>query len=368
MCTTKRRNLAIVASALVVASTLGAGASRQKFYSDDPIAMVMDSQDAAGVKDRDIDVIYDTLENSFSSPGDQTPNVRAQNVNTIDEVPDSSWFTNRLGARPVTVDELLRGPDTTNGPAPGPWTVISAKSDGVTPGFTIRDSALQVWFIKFDPPGYGAMATGTEVVVTKLFWALGYHVPEAHIATLRADDLVIGDRAEVRVPSGKRRALKQADIQTVLRQAHREADGSYRVIASKALDGRPVGGFRFYGLRPDDPNDLVPHEHRRELRAYGTFAAWLNHVDSKSINTLDTVIERDGRQFVRHHLLDFGSTIGSAGVSPRGIRRFGAPHRAEAGVGRHAEPRLVCEGLANHSDLPRAVSWRLSNQQFAMES
>jgi hypothetical protein len=89
------------------------------------------------------------------------------------------------------------------------------------------------------------------------------------------------------------------------------------VVASKALPGRAVGGFRFYGTRSDDPNDLIPHEHRRELRGYGTFAAWLNHVDSKSINTLDTVVEQDGRQVVRHHLLDFGSAIGSAGVYPR---------------------------------------------------
>ena len=100
-------------------------------------------------------------------------------------------------------------------------------------------------------------------------------------------------------------------------KAHRDRDGSYRVIASKALEGQPVGGFRFYGTRSDDPNDLIAHEHRRELRAYGTFAAWLNHVDSKSINTLDTLVEHDGRTIVRHHLLDFGSTIGSAGVYPR---------------------------------------------------
>ena len=78
-----------------------------------------------------------------------------------------------------------------------------------------------------------------------------------------------------------------------------------------------MGGFRFYGTRSDDPNDVVAHEHRRELRAYGTFAAWLNHVDSKSINTLDTLVDHDGRTIVRHHLLDFGSTIGSAGVYPR---------------------------------------------------
>ena len=62
---------------------------------------------------------------------------------------------------------------------------------------------------------------------------------------------------------------------------------------------------------------MIPHEHRRELRGYGTFSAWLNHVDSKSINTLDTVVEQDGKRVVRHHLLDFGSTIGSAGVYPR---------------------------------------------------
>ena len=28
------------------------------------------------------------------------------NVNSLDEVPDSSWFTNRLGVRPVSLDEL----------------------------------------------------------------------------------------------------------------------------------------------------------------------------------------------------------------------------------------------------------------------
>jgi hypothetical protein len=195
--------------------------------------------------------------------------------------------------------------------------VISAKNDGVTPGFTVRDSAGQVWFVKFDPPGYPAMATGTEVVVSRLFWGLGYHVPEVHLATLALDQLTIDEQARITQPSGRKRALRMSDVRLALRRAHREADGSYRVVASKALPGRVIGGFRFYDTRSDDPNDVIPHEHRRELRGYGTFAAWLNHVDSKSINTLDTVVEQDGRQVVRHHLLDFGSAIGSAGVYPR---------------------------------------------------
>jgi hypothetical protein len=302
---------------IALTSLLTAGAAGKKFYADDPVSKVDDSQDASAVKDRSINLLFDTLENSFYWPGDRTPNVRAQNLNTVDEVPDSNWFTNRLGIHPVTVDELLKGPDTTTGPASGTWIVIDAKNDGVTPGFTVRDSAGTVWFLKVDPPGYRAMATGTEVVVTKLFWALGYFVPEVHLAVLRPDQLEIDESAMITPPSGNERRMKQSDIRALLRRAHRDDDGSYRVIASKALDGRPVGGFRFYGRRSDDPNDVVPHEHRRELRAYGTYAAWLNHVDSKSINTLDTVIDQNGRKVIRHNLLDFGSTIGSAGVYPR---------------------------------------------------
>ena len=314
-----RINRAIpIATAIAVAAlTTAAGrGATPKFLPDDPIATVIDSQDASRVTKREIDLVYDTLENLLTKPGDATPNVRAQNLNTIDEVPDSSWYTNRMGARPITVEELLKGPDTTTGPAGGQWTVISAKIDGVTPGFTVRDGTGLVWFVKFDPPGYRAMATGTEVVVTKLMWALGYHVPEVHIASLHPEQLVVGEKATIS-RGGQKRSLKRSDISAALDRAHRDPDGSYRVIASKALEGRPVGGFRFYGTRSDDPNDVIAHEHRRELRAYGTFAAWLNHVDSKSINTLDTLVVDDGRTTVRHHLLDFGSTIGSAGVYPR---------------------------------------------------
>jgi hypothetical protein len=312
-----RRNQLPLAVALALAAVLGAGANGAKFFPDDPVLTMVDSQDASGVQEREVDLVYDTLENSFSWPGDRTPDVRAQNVNTVDEVAESNWFANRVGVVAVTVDDVAKGPGTGAGPAPGEWTVIAAKNDGVMPGFTVRDSAGEVWFIKFDPPGHPAMATGTEAVVARLFWALGYYVPETHVATLRPDELLVSDEARITPPNGQRRSFKESDVRRLLRRAHRNADGSYRVLASKALPGRPVGPFRFYGVRPDDPNDVIPHEHRRELRAYGTFAAWVNHVDSKSINTLDTVIEHDGRKVLRHHLLDFGSTIGSAGVYPR---------------------------------------------------
>jgi hypothetical protein len=110
--------------------------------------------------------------------------------------------------------------------------------------------------------------------------------------------------------------MRLSDVDRLLEHANREADGSYRVVASKSLEGKPIGRIRFMGTRPDDPNDLIAHEDRRELRGYGVFAAWLNHVDAKAINSLDMLITRNGRSFVRHNLIDFGSTLGSGGVGP----------------------------------------------------
>jgi hypothetical protein len=44
------------------------------------------------------------------------------------------------------------------------------------------------------------------------------------------------------------------------------------------------------------------------------FAAWIDRVDAKAGNTLDTLVSSDGMKVVRHHPLDFGSTLGSAGI------------------------------------------------------
>jgi hypothetical protein len=263
----------------------------------------------------EFDLDYDSLENMFAHPGDHADRP-AQDVNTVGEVPDSSWFTNRAGRTPLSVQAVMNGPDVTSGPAPGTWTIVSAKNDGIMPGFVVRDSAGVVWFVKFDPPKYRGMASGAEIISTKLLWALGYHVPENHLASMRAEDLVLDKKATIRVPNG-RRPMRTRDISTVLRRAARDPDGRYRVLASRRIDGKPVGPFRFHGVRPDDPNDYIPHEHRRELRGYGTFAAWLNHVDSKAANTFAAIVTEGGKTFVKHHLLDFGSTLGSAGVSPR---------------------------------------------------
>ncbi len=64
--------------------------------------------DASGFAEIELSETFDLIENQFGSPGDKTP-MRALNVNTVDEVPDSSWFTNRLGVRPMSIAEIVRG-------------------------------------------------------------------------------------------------------------------------------------------------------------------------------------------------------------------------------------------------------------------
>src|SRR5918993_1640485 len=130
-----RRWLCSAVMTLVAAgAALGAG---QKFYRDDPLWRDPESQDAAGVRPIDLSQQYDFVENTFRNVGDRT-DTRAVNINTVDEVPDSSWFTNRVGRGPLTIEQLARGPDTGTGPAAGAWTVVAAKSEGITPGLTIR--------------------------------------------------------------------------------------------------------------------------------------------------------------------------------------------------------------------------------------
>ena len=310
------------AAAFWLAAIPGSRAAGPRFYSDDPIWVDPESQDASKTQPVKVSDQFDLLENSFLGAGEEEDRPAA-NVNTIGEVPDSSWFTNRVGPRlrePLDTAVLLKGPDTTSGPASGPWTIISRKSEGVTPGFTVRDSAGDVYWIKFDPVGFPEMASGAEVISTKFFHAFGYHVAENYLASLRPEDLRIAPDATMKDEDGRSRKLTEADVEDILDRAARQPDGTYRVLASRNIGGRVLGAFRYYGTRPDDPNDIFPHEHRRELRGLSVFAAWLNHDEVRSSNSLDTVVKSGSREIVRHHLLDFGSTLGSGSVKAQSRR------------------------------------------------
>ena len=298
-------------------ATFALGRSAEpKFLSDDPIDREPEAADASGAKPWDIDLFYDLSYNLFVTTRRVPANIRAQNVNTIDEVPDSSWFTNRIGTRAMTVDELLRGPVVGPAPAASRWTITRAKSAGDAPGFTAQDANGQTWFVSFDAPANPEGATGAVVVATKIFWALGYNQVEYFLTEMHPETIQIAKGATRKRPSGKRTPMTQSDVREMLERADRRPDGSYRTAAGRALPGKLLGGFQYQGTRPDDPNDIVPHEHRRELRALRVFGAWTNLTDMKAGNTLDTIIAEGGRGIVRHYLQDVGSTFGVGANGP----------------------------------------------------
>ena len=260
---------------------------------------------------------YDFVVNTFSDPGERR-DVRAMNVNTVDEVPDSSWFTNRIGRRQMSAAEVVKGPDTLDTVSLDGWIVSGGKSTGLQPGFRMTDPSGQVYQIEVDPPSNPELASGAEMIGTAFYHAIGYNVVDMYLAELDRAALVLSDDATIRDPlNGRRRKMKKYDLDNVFEQAARLPNGRYRVIVSRFAPGKPLGNFRYYRTRPDDPNDIVPHEHRRELRGARVFGAWLNHDDSRGINSLDMLETADGRGYIKHYMFDFGSILGSSTVAPQ---------------------------------------------------
>ena len=322
------KSLVACLTAVVAAATMS-GLSAQsapqpvqrslRFYPDDPRWSDDDRRTIPAPVPHDLSKSYEFVANTF---GDTAHSFGpALNVNTLGEVPDSSWFTNRIGQHDMTIDEVLRGPNNVDGPAPGVWQVTGRPDAGITPKFTIRDARGDTYLIKLDPESNPELPSSVELISTKLFHAFGYHVPEDFIVSFNIDRLAVAPGARARNAGGDRVAIRQADVERWLRNQPRNSDGSIRALASRYVPGTVVGQFMLTGRRSDDPNDLYPHERRRELRGMRVFSAWLNHDDARSINSIDTYLDDDGRRYIRHYVQDFGSTLGSGSTSaqqPRG--------------------------------------------------
>lgn len=304
---------------VLVLAPLSPASGQPKFYPSDPLLADNDrlidvTQEPAEIELSDL---WDRFSHIFHIFGDPPYPVfvEAQNVNTLDEVPDSSWFTSRHAQRRMSTLELVRGPNVDGPPDPNTtWTVIAGKSQGITPGFTIQDAQGRRYVIKLDPIHVPELATAAEAIGTRLFYALGYHTPQNYIVRVHPDRFVPKPGTMVDDAFGGEVPLTPRRMTWMLREVPRDSQGRIRVIASRFIEGVPLGPFRYHETRSDDPNDVIPHEHRRELRGLRLFAAWTNHDDTRAHNTHTSWIEEGGRHYVKHYMLDFGSTFGSGSV------------------------------------------------------
>ena len=241
-------------------------------------------------------------------------------VTSVDEVPDSSWFTNRIEA--VTERSLELGgcrPDQLLDPATatdGSWVIDKGKMEGSTPGFRISVPGKGKYMIKMESlDDQPERECAGAVVGAAIFHAVGYNTACEQTLYVRPSvfRLTPGLRSKMNFEDAKpfdRRALD-----ALFAKSPRRGD-RIRVEASAWLPGHTIGPYRAEGTRDDDPNDVVPHEDRRELRGMRVLAAWVGRTDTREDNALDTWISDDPRRpdsspgHVVHYQLDTSEAFG----------------------------------------------------------
>src|SRR4029453_15690554 len=197
--------------AFVAATTLLVTTAQPRFFPDDPIWIdddkALDASKAGAVEDSNG---FDFVVNTFVQPGEKR-NVHALDVNTVDDAPDSSWFTNRIGRGKSLIEEIGRGPDSLPSISLDGWVVAAGKSTGVQPGFRVKDPkdpTGRLYQIEFDPPSNPEMASGAEIIGTAFYHAFGYHTVDVYIAELDPAKITIAPGAKVFDPLiGEKRAL-----------------------------------------------------------------------------------------------------------------------------------------------------------------
>ncbi len=270
----------------------------------------------------------------------------AHDVNSLDEVPDSTWFTNRT----VRPEQLERGPCPDAGPVL-PFTIKSSKIGGTTAGLVVKDARKQRYVIKLDSvaPFEPEISTAADAIVTRLYWAVGFNAPCNDVVYLRPADLKLGADSYDKLPTGEKVPLTTARLAQVFAKATRGKDGRMRFSVSRYIDGEPLGNWRAEGTRADDPNDVIAHEDRRELRGEYFLAAWVNHWDSRGPNSFDAFVRPPGGRggFVLHYFLDFSDSLGAISL-PVAFREARKGYVSVSNVPVIAED-LFTLGLLRHS-------------------
>jgi len=327
----KKNDLAgLLAAALILFTVVSCGGGPPLPGPDSPIWVDLDRKDIPKPQYEEPSLIWSQIERSFfdqlyegldiertfkSITGNRD---EALNINSYDEVPNSSWFTNRIGLFGATRDDIVNGPLIVGGPdTTGPLELFRPKVGGATAGFWVTDRNGNEFIVKFDPKGYPGMATASSAMASRYFHTCGYNVPEETIFYFHPDSLTIKDGLTYKDRNGNRHPFTRELLDDLMSKTEAMPGGRVRAVASLALPN-VLGPFSFDGRREDDPNDWCPHQYRRELRGLYVIASLINHYDVKDHNTMDSYWEgADGNSYVKHFLLDFASCFGSDGQYPK---------------------------------------------------
>jgi hypothetical protein len=324
-----RRLSAAGAFLAALAGPASAGEDPPRWFADRPIAW--DEHDDADVpappESNHLQelmialIVRDSLANEADRLLTLEGATAARDVNALDEVPCSTWFCARNHLRPLTIPEMVAGPAAA--PPRPPFKITKGKHLGASAGFQVKDADGRKFMLKFDVAGHLGMANAGEMIGSRIFHAAGYNVPGAFLVEVAAGELKVDPNARFELYGVQKRPLTEALVKTTLGSAARVEGGRVRAVAVPWIPGTVLGGFDMLGVRRGDPNDRIPHQHRRSLRASWMLFAWLSVLDPSSINTIDSYREDGGRRFVHHYFFDFGCAFGSATNYAQGIHQDG---------------------------------------------
>jgi hypothetical protein len=266
-------------------------------------------------------IFWEGVRDAVIEPADRVLSLEtaseAGDINALDEMPDSTWFHDprRVDGEPrprrLTAQEMEWGALKPIDAPVLPLTVTEGKGIGATPGFVATDARGIKYLVKLDPLENYGLTTQTELVVTRLAWAAGWLVPGLAIVDEMPDALLLSPRAFSRDAYGIKQPFTHEQLAKMVQRMPRAKDGTVRMLVSRWLEGVNIGEFAYLGRRKDDPNDLVDHEHRRVLRAFGVFCSWVNNVDTLQNNTLDMYQGKPGQGHIVHYEQDIGGSFGN---------------------------------------------------------
>ena len=258
----------------------------------------------------------------------------ATNVNALDEVPDSSWFENRLGVRVPSLEDMVKGPckvELDPGAADGTWVIDKGKSDGATPGFRVKVPNKGKFMLKGDFDAQPERPSAASAIGVRLYHAVGFHVSCDAVVYFKPSLLKLTPGLTVTTNAGVTSPFDEKALDLIVTHSPKRGE-AIRMQSSEWLPGLPLGPFKYDGVRADDPNDIIPHEDRRELRGGRLLAAWMNHFDAREQNTMSVWMADDRKHadsspgYIKHFYLDTSDSFGSEwdwdGIS----RRLGFSH------------------------------------------
>ena len=285
-----------------------------------------------------ISTIWDGVDNLLFRPLSESVGVvvggDSVDVNSFDEVPDSSWFTNRIGVRPLTAEEarlgackpaLLLDPE---GAEDGTWVIDKGKSGGSTDGFRVTVPGKGKYLFKAEDSAESEHSGAAQTIGATVYYAAGYFTSCEQVVYFRPSLLKLTPGLRWKHNFERDRPFDRAALDAVLGHTPRRGE-LVRMQVSAWLPGAAIGGYEYEGTRKDDPNDVVPHEDRRELRAMRLVGAWIDRFDTRAGNTLDVwMSDVPGKPdaspgHVIHNQMDTSEALGSTWAWNQISRRLG---------------------------------------------